>query len=92
MVVGIGVAGNGCAGNRTGSRSMPPHSTSPQTDFAQLGQNRSYGRAGSVGDRSDARPTSAGAPAKNHTAISESNTKHPSDDVGMNGQIGLPHN
>jgi 5-carboxyvanillate decarboxylase len=34
---------------------------------------------------------SDGAPAKNHTAISESKIIQPQDEVGMKGQIGLPH-
>ena len=37
----------------------------------------------------DCRPKD-GAPARNHSAIPASNTMHPNEDVGMNGQIGLP--
>jgi hypothetical protein len=32
----------------------------------------------------------AGAPDRNQTAMNESKIMHPNDDVGMNGQIGLP--
>jgi hypothetical protein len=35
--------------------------------------------------------TKSVAPAKKQTAIRESNTKQPNDDVGMNGQMGCPH-
>jgi hypothetical protein len=34
---------------------------------------------------------SAGAPARNQIAMSESKIMQPHDEVGMNGQIGLPH-
>jgi hypothetical protein len=34
--------------------------------------------------------TREGAPAKNQIAISVSKIMQPNDDVGMNGQIGLP--
>jgi hypothetical protein len=32
-----------------------------------------------------------GAPDKNHTAMKASKIMHPNEDVGMKGQIGLPH-
>jgi hypothetical protein len=31
-----------------------------------------------------------GAPARNHIAMSVSKIMHPNEDVGMNGQMGLP--
>ena len=41
-------------------------------------------------DVSAAPPAMEGAPARNHTAMTVSKIMQPNDDVGMNGQIGLP--
>jgi hypothetical protein len=43
-----------------------------------------------AGDRLRTIDTRSGAPQRNHTAITASKMMQPNDDVGTNGQIGLP--